>query len=165
MLACAGRAAAHWQIAQAGARERSIAIRLRGTGHALKQDYPAAAPERARAQALLPRRGAAGVPAQFLLASAWLIMVDRVGEMTECVYVSAGGGRPLVQGLVYSPSFQLPTRFSEQPRMELTPHLSAFTVQDFSYFQGKRLWGERLVQQHHPRLQHSVPGYGVGGIT
>jgi len=42
VLACADRAAAHWQTAQAGARERAIAIRSRGLGHSLKADYPAA---------------------------------------------------------------------------------------------------------------------------
>jgi len=49
VLACADRAAAHWEKAfpkgngtQSGARERAFAIRLRGLGHQLKQDYPAA---------------------------------------------------------------------------------------------------------------------------
>ena len=42
VLACADRAAAHWQTAQAGARERATAVRLRGIGHLLKKDYPAA---------------------------------------------------------------------------------------------------------------------------
>ena len=42
VLACADRAVTHWQTAQAGARERAFAIRLRGTGHQLKTDYPAA---------------------------------------------------------------------------------------------------------------------------
>ena len=42
MLACADRAATHWQTVQAGARERSNAITLRGRGHALNGDYPAA---------------------------------------------------------------------------------------------------------------------------
>ncbi|MDQ3011136.1 MAG: tetratricopeptide repeat protein [Acidobacteriota bacterium] len=42
VLACADRAAAHWQTALAGARERATAIRLRGLGHHLKKDYPAA---------------------------------------------------------------------------------------------------------------------------
>jgi tetratricopeptide (TPR) repeat protein len=42
VLTCAARAAAHWQTAQAGARERAIAILLRGHGHRLKADYPSA---------------------------------------------------------------------------------------------------------------------------
>jgi tetratricopeptide (TPR) repeat protein len=42
VLACADRAAAHWQTAKAGARERAFAIQLRGLGHQLMQDYPAA---------------------------------------------------------------------------------------------------------------------------
>ncbi|MGH2744802.1 MAG: hypothetical protein ACREWE_12005 [Gammaproteobacteria bacterium] len=42
VLSCADRAAAHWQTAQSGPRERAIAIRLRGIGHRLKKDYPAA---------------------------------------------------------------------------------------------------------------------------
>lgn len=42
VLACAGRAAAHWTQAQAGPREQAIAIRLRGVGHQLKQDLKAA---------------------------------------------------------------------------------------------------------------------------
>ena len=42
VLACADRAAAHWAEAQAGARERAIAIRLSGTGNQMKKDYPAA---------------------------------------------------------------------------------------------------------------------------
>ena len=42
VLACADRAAAHWQTAQAGAWERAMALRLRGFGHQLKKDYPAA---------------------------------------------------------------------------------------------------------------------------
>lgn len=42
VLDCADRAAAHWQAAKAGSRGRAFAIRLRGFGHQLKQDYPAA---------------------------------------------------------------------------------------------------------------------------
>ncbi len=42
VLACADRAAAHWQTAQAGAHERACAIALRGRGHEGKADYPAA---------------------------------------------------------------------------------------------------------------------------
>jgi tetratricopeptide (TPR) repeat protein len=42
VLDCADRAAEHWETAQAGARERSLAIRLRGIGHQLKGDFPAA---------------------------------------------------------------------------------------------------------------------------
>jgi tetratricopeptide (TPR) repeat protein len=42
VLTCAERAAAHWDRAKAGARERAIAIRLRGIGHLSKKDYPAA---------------------------------------------------------------------------------------------------------------------------
>ena len=42
VLTCAERAAAHWTRAQAGARERAIAIRLRGIGHELKKEYPVA---------------------------------------------------------------------------------------------------------------------------
>jgi tetratricopeptide (TPR) repeat protein len=42
VLACADRAAAHWQAACAGARERGIAIRLRGIGNELAGNYPAA---------------------------------------------------------------------------------------------------------------------------
>lgn len=42
VLDCADRAAAHWQGAKAGGRERAVAIGLRGLGHRLKQDYPAA---------------------------------------------------------------------------------------------------------------------------
>ncbi len=42
VLACADRTAAHWKAAKAGARERAIAIQLRGLGHRLKKDYPAA---------------------------------------------------------------------------------------------------------------------------
>jgi tetratricopeptide (TPR) repeat protein len=42
VLACADRATAHWQSANAGAHERSFAIRLRGLGHQLTKDYPAA---------------------------------------------------------------------------------------------------------------------------
>ncbi|MBK8090411.1 MAG: DUF4062 domain-containing protein [Verrucomicrobiaceae bacterium] len=42
VLACAERAARHWTQAQAGAREQAIAIRLRGIGHELTEDYHAA---------------------------------------------------------------------------------------------------------------------------
>ena len=42
VLTCADRAAAHWVRASAGAREHAIAVRLRGLGHQLKKDYPAA---------------------------------------------------------------------------------------------------------------------------
>jgi len=41
-LACADRAAAHWEEAKAGAREQAGAIQLRGLGHLLNKDYPAA---------------------------------------------------------------------------------------------------------------------------
>ena len=42
MITCADYAAAHWQRAKAGARERAVAIQLRGIGHQLKEDYSAA---------------------------------------------------------------------------------------------------------------------------
>jgi tetratricopeptide (TPR) repeat protein len=42
VMACADRAAAHWQTAGAGARERSNAIQLRGHGHRLKEELSAA---------------------------------------------------------------------------------------------------------------------------
>jgi tetratricopeptide (TPR) repeat protein len=42
VLACAGRAAAHWDRSKAGTYERAEAIRLRGIGHQLTKDYPAA---------------------------------------------------------------------------------------------------------------------------
>ena len=42
VLTCAYRAADHWTRAQAGARERATAIGLRGLGHQLNGNYPAA---------------------------------------------------------------------------------------------------------------------------
>ncbi len=42
VLSCAARATEYWERARAGTRERAIAIRLRGTGHLRKKDYPAA---------------------------------------------------------------------------------------------------------------------------
>lgn len=42
VLDCAARADAHWAAAKAGARERATAIGLRGLGHRLEKDYPAA---------------------------------------------------------------------------------------------------------------------------
>ncbi|MEK6259468.1 MAG: DUF4062 domain-containing protein [Planctomycetota bacterium] len=42
VLVCADRAATHWREAQAGIRDRGTAIRLRGIGHELAKDYPAA---------------------------------------------------------------------------------------------------------------------------
>jgi tetratricopeptide (TPR) repeat protein len=42
VLACADRAEAHWQKAPARAWEQAAAIRLRGLGHKLEQNYPAA---------------------------------------------------------------------------------------------------------------------------
>jgi tetratricopeptide (TPR) repeat protein len=42
VLACAARAASHWGEAKAGAREKAFAIRLRGLGHELEKNYPAA---------------------------------------------------------------------------------------------------------------------------
>ncbi|OYV06518.1 MAG: hypothetical protein CFE26_05870 [Verrucomicrobiales bacterium VVV1] len=42
VLTCSDRAAAHWDRAKAGARERAAAIQMRGLGHRLKKDYPAA---------------------------------------------------------------------------------------------------------------------------
>jgi len=42
VLACADRAEAHWRRAETGARERAIAIQLRGIGHQLATDYRAA---------------------------------------------------------------------------------------------------------------------------
>ena len=40
VLACAARAATHWE--DAAPRQKAIAIRLRGVGHELQKDYPAA---------------------------------------------------------------------------------------------------------------------------
>jgi tetratricopeptide (TPR) repeat protein len=42
VIACAERAKEHWEAANAGTRERSTAIRLRGLGYRLNKDYPAA---------------------------------------------------------------------------------------------------------------------------
>ncbi len=42
VLACAERCAAHWKKANAGAWEQATAIQLRGIGHQLAKDYPAA---------------------------------------------------------------------------------------------------------------------------
>lgn len=42
VLACADRCAAHWEQAKAGAREKAAAILLRGLGHKLEKNYPAA---------------------------------------------------------------------------------------------------------------------------
>jgi nucleoside phosphorylase/tetratricopeptide (TPR) repeat protein len=43
VLACAARSAAHWEKApEAGAGERAAAIQLRGLGHKLEKNYPAA---------------------------------------------------------------------------------------------------------------------------
>lgn len=42
VLACADRAAEHQAMGKAGARERAVAIRLRGMGHQLKKYYAAA---------------------------------------------------------------------------------------------------------------------------
>jgi tetratricopeptide (TPR) repeat protein len=42
VLASAGRAEAHWREAKCDAREQALAIRLRGIGHRLATDYPAA---------------------------------------------------------------------------------------------------------------------------
>jgi tetratricopeptide (TPR) repeat protein len=42
VLTCADHAAAHWDQVKTGARERATAIRLRGLGHRLKAEYPAA---------------------------------------------------------------------------------------------------------------------------
>jgi len=39
---CANRIEAHWQTAPVGAREHAFAFRLRGLGHQLRGDYPAA---------------------------------------------------------------------------------------------------------------------------
>jgi tetratricopeptide (TPR) repeat protein len=53
VLACAGRALEHWNLAQAGARERAAALLLRGQGHESKGDYAAAIGVLAEATALL----------------------------------------------------------------------------------------------------------------
>lgn len=42
VLACADRAATHWQTARADAYDYVLAIRLRGVGHRLAKNYPAA---------------------------------------------------------------------------------------------------------------------------
>ncbi|MES1245959.1 MAG: tetratricopeptide repeat protein [Acidobacteriota bacterium] len=42
VLACANRAAVHWKAARTGAREQSMAIRLRGLGNESAGNYPAA---------------------------------------------------------------------------------------------------------------------------
>lgn len=42
VLACSNRAEVHWRDVQAGASERTIAIRLRGIGHQLAKNYTAA---------------------------------------------------------------------------------------------------------------------------
>jgi len=53
VLSCAARCEAHWQKADAKAREKAFAIRLRGLGHTLEQDYPAGIAAYQEALALL----------------------------------------------------------------------------------------------------------------
>jgi len=53
VLACADRAEAHWRRAEAGARESAFATRLRGIGHDLERDFPAAIAAYSEAVALL----------------------------------------------------------------------------------------------------------------
>jgi tetratricopeptide (TPR) repeat protein len=42
VLACAGRCLDHWQQARANVKRQSAAIQMRGRGHQLQKDYPAA---------------------------------------------------------------------------------------------------------------------------
>lgn len=42
VLACAERAASHWQCADACSRDRTLAVHLRGLGHKIAMDFPAA---------------------------------------------------------------------------------------------------------------------------
>ncbi|MBI5367133.1 MAG: tetratricopeptide repeat protein [Planctomycetes bacterium] len=58
VLACARRAEAHWQQAKAGARELAIAVRLRGIGHTLEKDFPAAIADLEEALSAHRARGA-----------------------------------------------------------------------------------------------------------
>ncbi len=53
VLACAGRAAEHWEAAKSGARERATAIRLQGSGYDLQKDYPSAIAAHCEALGLL----------------------------------------------------------------------------------------------------------------
>ncbi len=55
VLRWADRAAAHWQAAAGPARERAVAIRLRGLGHQLAKDYAAAIAAYQEALALCAR--------------------------------------------------------------------------------------------------------------
>lgn len=57
LFACLNRAEAHWLEAQAGTREVGIASRLRGLGHQLTEDYPAAISAYSNAVTLLQSLG------------------------------------------------------------------------------------------------------------
>ncbi|HEY1052531.1 MAG TPA: DUF4062 domain-containing protein [Prosthecobacter sp.] len=75
VLDCAGRAAAHWARAfppghsggQAGIRERAFAVRLRGLGHRLTQNYSAAFEAFREAQALFCGLSAANAEVAMVL--------------------------------------------------------------------------------------------------
>lgn len=81
VLTCADRAAAHWTRAQAGARERALAVRLRGFGHRLKKDYPAAIT--AHRQALGLFRSLAAESEDMAMGLSDLAIAERVsGDLT-----------------------------------------------------------------------------------
>jgi nucleoside phosphorylase/tetratricopeptide (TPR) repeat protein/AAA+ ATPase superfamily predicted ATPase len=69
-LACADRCEAHWQKIDGGAREKATAVRLRGHGHRIKKDYPAAIA--AYQKALELNRALAPENADVALALTWL---------------------------------------------------------------------------------------------
>lgn len=79
VLACAERAEAHWSKAHAGARERAIALQLRGRGHFLKQNYSAAITAYREALVLVRSEGVESKGEAILLN--WLaIAADHSGD-------------------------------------------------------------------------------------
>jgi hypothetical protein len=76
VLACAERCAEHWTQVKAGARLQAFAIRLRGLGHQLARDYPAA--RAAYQQSLDLRRGLSPESADVVTALNDLARVERL---------------------------------------------------------------------------------------
>jgi tetratricopeptide (TPR) repeat protein len=78
VLACADRAAAHWNTAQSGARERSVVIQLRGLGHRLAGDYAAAI--RALRETIEQRQSVSAESRDVAVTLNWLADTERLSS-------------------------------------------------------------------------------------
>lgn len=132
VLACADRAAAHWKTAGAQAQEQAIAIRMRGVGHALGKNFPAAIETFSQAlavyRAIDPESGA--VPS----------CLNDIAEVKRSMGDEEGAEQD------YKEALRIATKFNNQEGIaSITGNLAALAVDRKDWLAVERLAREALA--------------------